>query len=549
MRRLARAKKTRRKPRKPPLRSFPRRVDRSRISGYNEGMARFFNVSGRCRPDFNYMLPPLRRLPTVHELIENQAYFVLHAPRQVGKSTALFTLAQELTREGRYAAVLVSMEVGAGRPSDPDAAELAVLADWRADIRDQLPDELQPPPWPAAPSGQRISAALEAWTTACSRPLVVFLDEIDSLRDEMLISVLRQLRSGFGRRPRGFPWSLALCGMRDVRDYKIKSGGSERLTTASPFNIKDGSLTLRNFTHAEVAELYEQHTAETGQPFLPDAVARAFALTCGQPWLVNALARQITQVAVRDRSQPITTAHVDDAKDELILRRDTHLDSLAEKLHEERVRRVIEPILIGAEPQMDVMNDDLLYVRDLGMISELPNIRIANPIYQEIIPRTLSHVMQVSMVQEVAWYLRSDGSLDMILLLAAFQEFFAEHSEAWLSRFEYQEAGPHLLLMAFLQRVVNGGGRIHREFAVGSGRADLVVEYGGRRDVLELKLRQGPRTEADGIEQLGGYLTRLGESEGYLVLFDRRKGISWDEKLQLHEATGPGLRRIHVFAM
>ena len=137
----------------------------------------------------------------------------------------------------------------------------------------------------------------------------------------------------------------------------------------------------------------------------------------------------------------------------------------------------------------------------------------------------------------------------MVLLLAAFQEFFAAHSEAWLHRFDYQEAGPHLLLMAFLQRIVNGGGRITREFAVGSGRADLVVEYQGRRSVVELKIRRGEQTEQEGTRQLGQYLDRLGEAEGHLVIFDRRKGVSWAEKVYLHEAAGPGHQRIYVFGM
>jgi hypothetical protein len=86
-----------------------------------------------------------------------------------------------------------------------------------------------------------------------------------------------------------------------VRDYKIAAGGSNRLHTASPFNIKVESLTMRDFTAAEVAELYAQHTAETGQRFEPDALARAFDLTRSQPWLVNALARQSSRPRPRSR--------------------------------------------------------------------------------------------------------------------------------------------------------------------------------------------------------------------------------------------------------
>src|SRR5579872_5016862 len=119
-------------------------------------MARRFNISGMCRPGEHYMLPPLERLPSVQELIDNKAYFVLHAPRQVGKSTSLQALARALTSQGRYAAILVSMETGAPQAEDVGAAEAAILSDWRADIRDQWPAELQPPPWPDAPPQRRI---------------------------------------------------------------------------------------------------------------------------------------------------------------------------------------------------------------------------------------------------------------------------------------------------------------------------------------------------------------------------------------------------------
>jgi hypothetical protein len=58
----------------------------------------------------------------------------------------------------------------------------------------------------------------------------------------VLISVLRQLRDGYANRPKAFPHSLALIGLRDVRDYKVASGGSDRLNTSSPFTIKAWSL-------------------------------------------------------------------------------------------------------------------------------------------------------------------------------------------------------------------------------------------------------------------------------------------------------------------
>ena len=188
-----------------------------------------------------------------------------------------------------------------------------------------------------------------------------------------------------------FPWSLALIGLRDVRDYKVASGGSERLSTASPFNIKTRSLTRDTFTQHEVAAFYAQHTADTGQPFMADAVAQAFTLTQGQPWLVNALAKVAVEQLASDRSQAISLALIDQAKEVLIARQDTHLDSLAERLREPRVRAIIDPML-AAQMLNDVPPDDLRFVQDLGLVRLDPagGLAVANPIYQEVLPRVLA---------------------------------------------------------------------------------------------------------------------------------------------------------------
>lgn len=216
---------------------------------------KFFNTAGPCQSDIHYTLPTGDRLPQLEKLIAQRNYFVIHAPRQTGKTTAMLTLAQELTASEAYTAVLLSLEVGAVFPHDPGAAERAILDEWKQSIKFRLPENLYPPEWPDTNAGSMIGTLLSNWAKKASRPLVVFLDEIDALSDETLISVLRQLRSGYPNRPQGFPHSLALIGMRDVRDYKIADGGSQRLNSSSPFNIKVESLTLQNFSLADVKNL------------------------------------------------------------------------------------------------------------------------------------------------------------------------------------------------------------------------------------------------------------------------------------------------------
>ena len=495
-------------------------------------MARWFNTAGPCQSDIHYMLPSMSRLPSLRRLIDQRGYFVVHAPRQTGKTTAMLTLAEELTNQGQYAALMVSAEVGAAFSQSPEKADTAILRAWNDAASFWLPPELRPSRWENC---QSVGQALRLWSEECPRPIVLFIDEIDALQDDALLSVLRQLRDGYPRRPRGFPQSLALVGLRDVRDYKVASGGSERLGTASPFNIKVESLTLRNFTQQEVTVLYDQHTKDTGQVFTARAVERAYELTQGQPWLVNALARQMVETVVPDPQNNLDVEHVEQAKEILIQRQDTHLDSLAERLREPRIRAIIEPMLAGQELG-SVSNEDIQFVLDLGLCIMSPQggLTIANPIYREVLPRVLAVPPMASLPQIAPVWLTPEGELDVSTLLETFLQFWRQHGEPLLRSAAYHEIAPHLVLMAFLHRVVNGGGTLEREYALGTGRMDLCLRYGQLTLGIELKVWRDGRGDplSRGLEHLDQYLSRLGTENGWLVIFDRRS-----EALPIEERT------------
>ena len=514
---------------------------------------RFFNTAGPCDRRWHYMLPASERLraDNVMRLIEQHSYFVLHAPRQVGKTTAIIELARELTASGQYTAAKVSMEVGRGLKSDLGAAELAMLRDWRGDLEHQLPDELHPPAWPTAEAGSRISVALQSWASHSTRPLVIFLDEIDALEDDVLLSVLRQLRSGYNRRPDGFPASLAVVGLRDVLDYKVMSGGSPRLGTPSPFNIAVRSLTLRNFTEAEVTQLLNQYTEESGQAFTPEALHHVFDLSQGQPWLVNALAKTTVEDVVTDTTQAITVEQIEQAKEIVITRRPVHLGQLTHKLTtEERVRRVIEPILAGRTLD-GVPDDDIQYVVDLGLCRWQQNggLVVGNPIYREVMPRVLATAARASMPMIAPSWLNADGSLNAAQLLEAFLAFWQQHGQPLLKAAPYHEIAPHLVMMAFLDRVVNGGGSLEREYAIGSGRMDLLLRYGTVRLAIELKVWRTGESDPlrQGLAQLDDYLNGLNLPTGWLVIFDRRDGLPpISERTTTESATSSAGREIVV---
>jgi len=503
-------------------------------------MPRYFNTTGPCMPHMHYMLPPAERLigASLERYIRDQLYWVLHAPRQTGKTTFLQTWMREINSGTAAIACYVSVERCQGVPD----AEIAIPAICGA-IRESAADFKLPIPASSEVLPQSmLSALLKNWATLCApKPLVVLFDEVDVLEGQAMISFLRQLRGGFASRGVGsFPTSVALVGMRDLRDYLVHSKDGVPINPGSPFNIKHSSVSIGNFSQADIAALTAQHTGDTGQVFAEDARARLWHYSSGQPWLVNALCEKIVyEIAPTGKVDTVTAAHVDAAKELLITSRATHIDSLAERLKDARVRKVIEPMIIGhSDAALGRADRDVEFCLDLGLIAWRGSLVIANAIYREVIARYLSQNFQDNIPEPEFRWKRDDGGIDMDALLAEFQNFWRRHAEMWEAKADYTEAFPHLLLMAFLQRIVNGGGNIEREYAAGRGRADLLISYGGRRNIIEIKLvhpADGRNATLDeGLKQIARYDDKIGADTLHLVIFDRRseyRAKPWEQRL------------------
>lgn len=517
-------------------------------------MKKYFNTTGPCQPNKHYMLPAQERCRGLLNLIEREQYFVIHAARQSGKTTLLLDLVQQLNRSKDYYALYCSLESAYGILE----AEKGIPAVVRS-LREQIYFHQELNQYPFAQNINYddfniiLRISLSHFCKSLDKPLVILFDEVDCLTGATLISFLRQLREGYVNRSTiPFVHSAALVGMRNIRDYKARvRDDRDTLGSSSPFNIASDVFTLRNFNQEEVIRLYNQQTEQTGQQFPPDVLESVYYYTNGQPWLVNAIARQIVEkILDSDYSRTVTTGHVEQAAEMLIKRRDTHIDSLMERLKEKRIQQFVEPVITGETSIHESLDDDYRYVLDLGLLREDEGCLVpANPIYGEVILRVLSYQAQRNMIQRRYPPLAPDylveGKLDMKRLLSDFQQFWRENSEIWKARYQYKEAAPHLVMQAFLQRVINAGGRISRELAEGTGRLDLCIHYDGFSYPIELKLRYNDKTYDEGRKQLARYMDKMGCAEGWLVVFDRRKKPSWDDRIfwQTDKAKG---KTIHV---
>jgi hypothetical protein len=345
-----------------------------------------------------------------------------------------------------------------------------------------------------------------------------------------------------------FPVSVALVGMRDLKDYLVQSKDGKALNPGSPFNIKEDSILLKNFSEQDVARLFAQRTAETGQEITQEALDYVWEQSQGQPWIVNSLFKRATiKILDYQSTETVELKHVVEARQQMVEARETHLDSLVYRMQDAAVKPVVETVISG-EMNMDLNLDNpgVQQAMDLGLVTydTEKGLTISNPIYTEILTRVVNSSMQIMMPppSNFKWQ-KPDGSLDMDSLLQEFQQFWRENSEFWEEASVFRESFPHLMLLAFMQRLLNGGGRIDREVAAGSGKMDLYVEYYAYKCIVEVKVlrdkRSYERVLAEGLQQIKRYQDRKAPgSPLYLLIFDRRsesRKAAWDERIRWDE--------------
>ena len=249
----------------------------------------FFNTAGPVNCEDHYCLNPLSRfdLEEILMLIAQKKYFVLHAPRQTGKTTCLLALMKYLNALGDYECLYINVESAQAMSENVVESIRIVLGEMASRARTSLNDSFMEKNWLNILEERKslaLNEILTRWSARNNKPQILLVDEIDSLIGDTLISVLRQFRAGYDKRPNSFPQSIILCGIRDFRDYRIHSNLERSIITGgSAFNIKAESLRLGDFSKNEMIELYQKHSDHTGQIFSSEAIETAWELTNGQP--------------------------------------------------------------------------------------------------------------------------------------------------------------------------------------------------------------------------------------------------------------------------
>ncbi|MGH7595607.1 MAG: AAA-like domain-containing protein [bacterium] len=506
---------------------------------------REFNITGSIIPEEHYYVDPAPTLKKLMELVEKKRYFVINRPRQFGKTTTLNFLAQRLQTTGEYAPALISFEDFTQRA---DMAE----AEFYLKTAKRIAEELAY----IAPNALHAETAVPAITDRddffdwlreiCkSRKLVLLIDEIDAAPVTVVIGFLAGLRNMYLQRSRNrkpAPHAVVLAGVHDIKNLKARyRDETQTIGSASPFNIAI-DYELAAFSRKNIRQYYWQHTAATGQEFDDKVISRMHEVTNGHPWLVSVLAKLLVEKIVPNRKQQIRLDHAERAIQELLAARNPNFESLIKNARHANLFPIVLDLLEGKHRRYSIQNDAI----DLGVkygifAAKDRQLSLANPIYAQALYENFEKELEefdVSGLVAANEVQDSKRRLDFRQVLDKFQAFMKAKGAMVSKHGSFREATGQLLLLSYLDLLVNGKGWTFKEPQSGEGRIDVVCCYGRQKEVVELKLWYGVRRYAAGLAQLVKYLDREGLDHGYLFVFDRRENTPREYSFSEHTVAG-----------
>lgn len=505
-------------------------------------MAKKFNVTGICFPDEHYMADVSEKLEQTRRMVEAGEYFIINRPRQYGKTTMLYVLANALRNSGEYIVFNMSFE-GIGdavfrEETDFSQGFIRQLAKY---AQVSAPDLVE---WlrglaPDTTSLEMVSGVISELVRKGGKRVVLMIDEVDkSSNNQLFISFLGMLRNKYLER-KTFPTfhSVVLAGVHDVKSLKLKIRPESEQKYNSPWNIAADFTVDMNLHPHEIKPMLDEYAADKGVKMDTGHIAeRLFYYTSGYPFLVSRLCKMLDEdIMPRKSTMEWTDEDLIAAVQRLISESNTNFDSLAKNLeHNEALYQLVYSVAVeGIEYPYSlhdpVTNLGILY----GIFVNRDGLAIHNRIYQEVIVNYMT--MRMLRLQKAegnvfeTGYRNPDNSLNMEAALLKFQSFMREQYNR--KDRDFLERNGRLVFLAFLKPIINGAGYDFKEPQISDERRlDVIITYFQHKYLAELKIWRGEALHEKGLLQLADYLDGLSLTEGYLVIFDHGKRKSWKKE-------------------
>ncbi len=501
---------------------------------------RKFNITGKVIPEKHYYVDLAPQIRKLMALAKDGAYFVINRPRQFGKTTLLDFFARALQASKHYAPALLSFESFVQRF---DMTE----AEFYHNVAQRIVEGLQTVA--TVPADFKIDSRndffvwLRETCQLLPRKLVLLIDEVDAVPENTVVGFLSGLREMYLARDRApAPYAVCLVGVHDIKNLKARyREETQSIGSASPFNIAI-DYELPPFSRKNIQQYFQQHTEETGQAFDEKVILRVQQVTSGHPWLVSMLARLMVEELVRNRKRQIRLEHAEAAIQRLLAARNPNFESLFKNARRPQFFSIVLNLLKGERSGFNILRDDIDLGVKYGVFAERDGqLVIANLIYVQALYRHFEEEIKTSTVGEIVIGNRlhdKRGRLDFRRVLDKFQVFMQSKGADVARRPEFEEVFGQLLLLSYLDILVNGKGWTFKQVQSGEGRIDVVCCYKDQKEVVELKLWYGERRYETGLSQLVKYLRSENLDRGYLVVFDRRTAATKEYSFKEHKVSG-----------
>lgn len=502
-------------------------------------MQKEFNITGLCRPAKHYMADISGKLAQVYRLVEKGAYFVINRPRQYGKTTMLYSIADLLQKNKEYLVFNISFEGVSTEVFATEAAFSPIFVKLLAQSLRNTEPELSESLLGLSPSIQnlnQLSDFITNFTEEFNKKVVLLIDEVDkSSNNELFIGFLGVLRNKYLNQDfaRTFH-SIILAGVHDVKTLKLKLRPEAEQKYNSPWNIATEFTVDMNLQPAEIIPMLEDYAQEHNMTLDASAIAeRLFYFTSGYPFLVSKLCKTIDEQILPSKSVSSWTPDVVDLATSMIVKEtNTNFDSLIKNLENyPDLYDLVYKKLVDIEYQSYSIHDPTVSLGLMyGVLKNGQGISIHNRIYEEVIyaymtSKATSKVM-LGAYNVPQNFRLPNQRLNMEAVLLKFQAFMKEQYSK--KDTEFLERNGRLVFLAFIKPIINGSGYDFKEPQISEERRlDVVITYYQHKYITELKVWRGAKVHAEGLSQLADYLDRQNQSEGYLLIFDHSKKKTW----------------------
>lgn len=452
--------------------------------------SRFFNNSGPVNQVDHFCVPPMKRLDSnkVWQLILQKKYFLIRGPKQSGKTSYLLALAKLLNQKGYAKCLYINVECLRGTEEDLKESMRSLLFEISSRARDNFGDDyledLVTGILDKRGPFQALNELLTQWSKRSDKPIVLLVDEIDTLQGTILTSFLSQIRAGYDKRPELFPQSIIFCGTHDVIEKQ--------------FNIKDATLKISFLSRVDLNEMVAAYCSKRRVEIDPEAVERIWEYSSGQPWIVSTLCGELFHEIVPAKGlKRVSAVQVGEAIDNVLAKKGNHIEYLVAQLKSERVKKCLIPVLTGGALIEGVQESDLGYIEELGILHIGRVIDVSNGLYKEFIPRALFGPVLFMTNFDDLEYQKPDGSIDAIRLVQRFQSFFADHIRHLIGLLDYGDAGYSLVFQALLHKLADVNTKVIRVYGLNKHYVLLKLRHREPEQELTFFIKQAGAASLD----------------------------------------------------